>query len=112
MSGIELDQTAQKAATKRKKTNYNEEMVEIIRANLNFRREKYEKKAYMNHDEVEMFYLSMSKIAKRLPKAKEARLRTEICNKVSEAELAHLLEVETIQQPQVSNQNQVLALKI
>ncbi|KAL4142501.1 hypothetical protein QTP88_004947 [Uroleucon formosanum] len=84
-------------------------MVEIMRANSNFRREKYEKKAYMNHDEVEMFYLSMAKIAKRLPKAKEAKLRMEICNKVSEAELAHLLEVETIQQPQVSNQNQVLS---
>ncbi|KAL4126667.1 hypothetical protein QTP88_010876 [Uroleucon formosanum] len=51
----------------------------------------------------------MAKIAKRLPKAKEAKLRMEICNKVSEAELAHLLEVETIQQPQVSNQNQVLS---
>lgn len=110
MSSIELDHsllTAQKAPTKRKKSNYNEEMVEIMRANSNFRREKYEKKAYnMN---VEMFYLSMAKIAKRLPKAKEAKLRMEICNKVSEAELAHLLEVETVQQPQVSNQNQVLS---
>jgi len=72
-------------------------MVEIMRANSNFRREKYEKK----DDEVKMFYFSMAKIAKRLPKAKEAKLRMEICNKVSEAELAHLLEVETIQQPQV-----------
>jgi len=63
----------------------------------------------MNHDEVEMFYFSMAKIAKRLPKAKEVKLRMEICNKVSEAKLAHLLEVETIQQPKVSNQNQVLS---
>jgi len=105
MSSIQLDHsllTAQKAPTKRKKSNYNEEIVEIMRANSNFRREKYEKKEYMNHDEVEMFYLGMAKIAKRLPKAKEAKLRMEICNKVSEAELAHLLEVETIQQPQVS----------
>lgn len=58
----------------------------------------------MNHDEVEMFYLSMAKIAKRLPKSKEAKLRMEICNKVSEAKLGHLLEIETKQQPQVSNQ--------
>jgi len=100
--------TAQKAPIKRKKFNYNEEMVEIMRSNAIFRREKYEKKAY-NHDEVELFYLSMAKIARRLPKAKEAKLRMEVCNKVSEAELAHLSEVETIKQlPQESNQNQVL----
>uniref|UniRef100_A0A2S2PUB2 BESS domain-containing protein n=1 Tax=Schizaphis graminum TaxID=13262 RepID=A0A2S2PUB2_SCHGA len=88
-------------------------MVEIMRSNAAFRREKYEKTAYnnMNHDEVELFYLSMAKIAKRLPKAKEAKLRMEICNRVSQAELDHLLEVETMQQqqPQESNKNKVLS---
>lgn len=86
-------------------------MVEIMKSNAAFRREKYEKRAYnMNHDEVELFYLSMAKIAKRLPKAKEAKLRMEICNRVSQAELDHLLEVETIQQqPQESNKNKVLS---
>jgi|UniRef100_A0A2S2PZS5 hypothetical protein len=86
-------------------------MIEIMRSNSIFRRKKYEKKAHMNYDEVEVFYLSMAKIAKRLPKAKEAKLHMEVCNKVSQAELAHLLEVESIQQPQVSNQNQVLSHK-
>lgn len=40
----------------------------------------------------------MAKIANRLPMAKEAKLRMEICNKVSETELAHILEVETVNQ--------------
>lgn len=83
-------------------------MVDIMRANAILRREKYEKRAYVNYDEVELFYLSMAKIAKRLPKAKEAKLRMEVCNKVSEAELAHLLEVESRQRQSEINQNEVL----
>jgi hypothetical protein len=99
------DDTAQKGSMKRKKSNCNEEMVEIMRSNATFKREKYEKNNY-NMNQVELFYLSMAKIAMSLPKAKEAKLRMEVCNKVSEAELAHLLEVETtcIRQ-QESNQN-------
>jgi len=51
----------------------------------------------------------MAKIAKRLPKAKEAKLRMEVCNKVSETELAHLLEVETCtQQNTALNQYNIL----
>lgn len=92
---------------KRKKSNFNEEIVEIMRSNATFRKEKYEKKAYMNHDEVELFYLSMAKIAKRLPNASEAKLRMEVCNLASRAELAHLSEVNTIQK-QLS-QNKVLS---
>lgn len=96
--------TTQKGPIKRKKSNYNEEMVEIMRPNATFRREKYEEKAYMKKfessdlNQVELFYLSMAKIAMCLPKAKEAKLRMEVCNKVSEAELAHLSEIETIRQ--------------
>lgn len=49
----------------------------------------------------------MAKIAKRLPKAKEVKLRME----VSKAELAYLSEVETIKLllPQEPNQNQILS---
>lgn len=48
----------------------------------------------------------MAKIAKRLPKAKEAKLRMEICNKVSEAELAHLVEIETVNRPNTTLNHQ------
>lgn len=50
------------------------------------------------HGDVEIFYLSMAKVEKRLPKAEGAELRMEVCNKVSEAELAYLLEIETVNQ--------------
>ncbi|CAI6356239.1 unnamed protein product [Macrosiphum euphorbiae] len=83
-------------AMKRKKSDHAGEMVNIMRENAAIRKERYEKKKSSGHDDVELFYLSMAKIAKRLPKEKEAKLRMEICNKVSETELAHLLEVETV----------------
>jgi len=82
-------------AMKRKKSDHAGELVNIMRENAAIRKERYEKKQSSGHDDVELFYLSMAKIAKRLPKAKEAKLRMEVCNKVSETELAHLLEVET-----------------
>jgi len=84
---------------KRKKPNHAGELVDILRETASIRKERYEKKQFSGHDDVELFYLSMAKIAKRLPKAKEAKLRMEICNKVSEAELAHLVEIETATQP-------------
>lgn len=102
LTDIELNHdiiTTKKGPIKRKKTKNMEEISEIKRTNSTFTSsKKYENKAFMNHDEVELFYLSMAKIAKRLPKAKEAKLRMEVCNTVSEAELAYLLEVENMQQ--------------
>lgn len=53
-------------------------MVQIMRENALMRRERYEKKLAIGNDEIEMFYMSMAKIAKRLPKSKEAKLRMEI----------------------------------
>lgn len=103
------DLESKKETMKRKKTDHAEEMVEIMRENASTRKERYEKKQSSGHDDVELFYLSMAKIAKRLPKAKEAKLRMEVCNKVSETELAHLLEVETHdQQNTASNHSQIL----
>lgn len=87
---------------KRKKPDHAGELVDILRENASIRKERNEKKQFSGHDDVELFYLSMAKIAKRLPKAKEAKLRMEICNKVSEAELAHLVEIETATQPNTS----------
>jgi hypothetical protein len=37
-----------------------------------------------------MFYLSMAKIAKRLPSTNEAKIRTELCDIVSEAEMKQM----------------------
>lgn len=90
-------------SNKRKKSDYAGDLVQIMKENASMRRERYEKKLSASHDEVELFYISMAKIAKRLPKAKEAKLRMEVCNQVSEAELAYLLEVETQQQQNVKN---------
>lgn len=87
-------ESRKETSVKRKKIDHAGEMVNIMRENAAIRKEKYEKKQSSGHDDVELFYLSMAKIAKRLPKAKEAKLRMEICNKVSETQLAHLLEVE------------------
>lgn len=39
----------------------------------------------------------MLNIAKLLPKTKEAKLGIEVCNKIYEAELTYILEVEAIQ---------------
>lgn len=96
---IEINRTSEreKEYGKRKKSDYTGDLVQIMRENASMRKERYEKKLSTSHDDVEMFYLSMAKIAKRLPKSKEAKLRMEVCNKVSEAELAHLSEVETSQ---------------
>lgn len=41
-------------------------------------------------DEIEMFYISMAKIARRLPQIEEARLRQEVCALVSNAEITYL----------------------
>lgn len=54
---------------KRKKIDHAGEMVNIMRENAAIRKEKYEKKQSSRHDDVELFYLCMAKIAKRLTKA-------------------------------------------
>lgn len=75
-------------------------MIDISRETASLRKKRLEKKQFSGHDDVELFYLSMAKIAKRLPKAEEAKLRMEVCNNmVSESELDHLVEVETVNQP-------------
>lgn len=79
-----------------------------MRENATMRKDRYEKKLLTRHDDVEMFYLSMAKIARSLPKSKEAKLRMEVCNKVSEAELAHLSEVETLQKQNLTSNSPIL----
>lgn len=86
---------------KKKKSDYAVDMVQIMRENSSMRKESYEKKLSAGHDDTELFYLSMAKIAKQLPRSKEAKLRMEVCNKVSEAELAYLAEVDTLKQQNV-----------
>jgi hypothetical protein len=66
-------------------------IVEIMKANANFRKEKFEQKhAIPQFDETDMFYLSMAKIAKRLPSTDQARSRMEVCRMVSEAEIKQM----------------------
>lgn len=104
-------ETKKEITMKRKNTYDAGEMVDILRENAYIREERYETKQSSGHDDVELFYLNMAKIAKRLPIEKQAKLRMEVCNMVSETELAHLLEVEVEsfnQQNAASNQSQIL----
>jgi hypothetical protein len=67
------------------------EIVEIMKANANFRKEKFEQKHVVpQFDETEMFCWSMGKIAKRLPSIDQARIRMELCCMVSEAEVKQM----------------------
>jgi hypothetical protein len=89
-------QTNHNWASNFKKTEKNnadsaKEIVGIMKANANFRREKFEQKhAVPQSDEREMFYLSMAKIVKRLPSTDQARIRMELCRIVVGAEIKQM----------------------
>lgn len=82
-------------SSKRKKIDPTIEMISILKDNTTCRTERREENKVLEithnqMDDVEMFYMSMAKIAKRLPKIEEARLRQEVCRLVSDAEIKHL----------------------
>ncbi|CAH1367886.1 unnamed protein product [Tenebrio molitor] len=74
---------------KHKKRTLPEEMVQIVmKQNAPLRKSKTLKKQG-DLDDSDMFYLSMSKVAKTLPKIAQASVRMEVCKLVSEAQIRH-----------------------
>ncbi|KAB0800405.1 hypothetical protein PPYR_06145 [Photinus pyralis] len=70
--------------------NAADEMVSIMKKNAEQRMKKADAKENSKLDESDMFYLSMSKNAKKLPEMDQAWIRLEICKLVSEAQMRHL----------------------
>lgn len=62
-------------------------------------------------DESDLFYLSMSRIAKRLPKMEQAKLRLKICTIVSEFEMDVIENQEGISMSFVDDASNLIAVK-
>ncbi len=73
----------------RKRPNPAQEIVDIMKQNTAARQNRSTEmqKLPKELDEVEMFYLSMAKTVKRLPKIEQAKIRSKFCYIVSQAEI-------------------------
>ncbi|KAL1509242.1 hypothetical protein ABEB36_004008 [Hypothenemus hampei] len=75
-------------STSRKSQNPAQKMVQIMKQNASMRMKRYENKPETKElDEVDMFYLSMTKTVKRLSHLEQAKIRMTLCQLVSEAEI-------------------------
>lgn len=86
----------------RKKLDTNtpaKEMVEILKQNASLRKQQYEEKTIQQNkvhkipsvletmDDTDMFFLSMAKMTKKLPKVEQARIKLALSNSVLSAEI-------------------------
>ncbi|XP_045473110.1 uncharacterized protein LOC123679723 [Harmonia axyridis] len=67
-----------------------DEMMQIMKKNVELRQMQHQEKRYTEYDAVDMFYLSMARTVKTLSRVTQAEIRMQLCQIVSEAEISEM----------------------